>query len=310
MKPFFYLLKRETWEHPAFYIAPMVVGLIVLGIVLTAFVQGVGEHVGYDLMVEELTESSTEKLSVAYGWLMGATAIVFNVTFIFVLFFYLLDALYAERKERSILFWKSLPVTDTETVLSKVATAVFVMPLLTLAVIAITHILMLVITTVFIWAGGGSAWALLWGPAPLLESWVFLGYAMIVETLWYFPFVGWLLFASALARRTPFLWGVLPIIFIGIAEELVFGTERFMDMIGDRMTEVFPLALRIDRGDFGHRFRFLRDDIHGDGMAMGRISDLIRPADVVSEPALWGGFAVGAVFIALAIFLRRYRDDS
>ncbi|MEE8117991.1 MAG: ABC-2 transporter permease [Gammaproteobacteria bacterium] len=303
MKAFFYLLKREVWEHPAFYVAPSVVGLIVLALCLTGFIQGVGDHVGYDLMVEEWGDEPSGKISLALGWLMGSVAIIFNVVFMFIFFFYLLDALYAERKERSILFWKSLPITDTEAVLAKVATAVFVMPILTLAVIAVTHIAMMLITTVFIWTGGGSAWQLLWGPAPMLGTWSFLLYALVVETLWYFPFIGWLLFASALARRTPFLWGVLPIVFIGIAEEMFLGTERFFIMIGERIQSVFPTAIR-DR-DFG--IRSMRGD---DWEVVGKISDLIHPAEVIKEPGLWGGFAIGAGFILIAILLRRYRDES
>ncbi len=302
MKAFFYLLKRETWEHPAFYVGPGVVGLIILALTLTAFIQG-GDHVGFDLIVEEASEEPREKISAALGLLMGSVAILFNVVFMFIFFFYLLDALYAERKERSILFWKSLPVTDTETVLSKVATAVFVMPVLVLAVIVVTHIAMMLLTTGFIWAGGGSAWQLLWGPAPLLDTWGFLLYALIVETLWYFPFIGWLLFASALARRTPFLWGVLPIVVIGIAEAMFLGTERFMLMIGQRLQGVFPTVIR-DR-DFG--VRSMRGD---DWEVMGKLSDMIHPGDVITDPALWGGFAIGAGFIAVAILLRRYRDDS
>ena len=278
------------------------VGLIVLALCLTAFIQG-GDHVGYDLIVEEASEEPSEKISAALGLLMGSVAILFNVVFMFIFFFYLLDALYAERKERSILFWKSLPITDTETVLSKVATAVFVMPVLVLVVIAITHIAMMLLTTGFIWAGGGSAWQLLWGPAPMLDTWSFLLYALIVETLWYFPFIGWLLFASALARRTPFLWGVLPIVFTGIAEEMFLGTERFLTMIGDRLQGVFPTVIR-DR-DFG--IRSMRGE---DWEVMGKLSDMIHPADVITDPALWGGFAIGAGFITVAILLRRYRDDS
>ncbi len=79
MKAFFYLLKRETWEHPAFYVAPAIVGLIVISLVVTGFVQGVGEHVGYDLMVEEWADEPSQKISLALGWLMGSVAIILSI---------------------------------------------------------------------------------------------------------------------------------------------------------------------------------------------------------------------------------------
>lgn len=304
MKQFTMLVKRETWEHPAFWVAMLVVAvLLVGGGVPNAYYHA--PAVGFDNIVTSLQEAPEGSLPVAYSIGSMGVAVFFNMIMVFVLFFYLLDSLYADRKDRSVLFWKSLPVTDSTTVLSKLATAMFVIPGYALAAILATIVVFAIAMTPAIWIGGGGAWGLLWSQIPILSIATFLAYAFVVQSLWWFPLIGWGMLASAWARRTPFLWTVLPPVVIILLEETIFRTERFAEILGHRFVGVFPLAFR------DQDFEILFDDLHhGDLQVTGNITDLINPTPLLSEPGLWIGFAVGVVFIAGAIWLRRYRDEA
>src|SRR5206468_10746510 len=75
------------------------------------------------------------------GALIMGTALIVGI-------FYCLDALYGERRDRSILFWKSLPVSDVMAVLSKLAIPIVILPLLSFAVTVATQFFMLLLSTV------------------------------------------------------------------------------------------------------------------------------------------------------------------
>ncbi len=305
------LLKRETWEHPSFYVAPIVIlAIIILG-ALGGFVQGVGGTIGFNHLVTGLeTVAEPGRAGVIFATFVGI-ATTFQIVLVFVIFFYLLDALYSERKERHILFWKSMPVSDTETVLSKVLTATFVIPLFFFAGVFVTKIIFLMITSVFIWIGGGSALDLLWKPAPLFADFGISIFYIITAGLWMLPFTGWLLLASSIAKKArPFMWAILLPIFIIFLENIVFGTMRFIETIGNYFGTFFATAIAgIDEQTNEININNWSDlnQINVDDFSL---SNLIDPVAVITSPSLWAGMVIGVLFITAAIYLRRYRDDS
>src|SRR2546429_6571427 len=133
------LVRRELWERRALWIAPLVVdGLMVCG----AVVAGMKYHLTHGDMSGDDRPGGMAMFAV----MQGAASTPLSVVSLIVVAFYLLDCLYAERKDRSILFWKSLPVSDDKTVLSKLLVALLVMPL---GVFALGLLLSLLFT--FIW---------------------------------------------------------------------------------------------------------------------------------------------------------------
>jgi ABC-2 type transport system permease protein len=203
--------------------------------------------------------------------------------------FYSLDALYGERRDRSILFWKSLPVSDLTTVLSKAITPVVILPLVTFAVSVGTQSIMLLVSTVVL-LGSGQSVTPLWSHGSLFQSWpMLLHHLLIVHGLWYVPIYGWLLLVSAWARRAPFLWASLPLLAIGAVERIAFNTSHFARMLGHRL---------IGGPD---------DDFMTGSLSMHPLTHF-APGAFLSSPGLWIGLAVGAVFLAAAVRLRRYGD--
>ncbi|MBT8140943.1 MAG: hypothetical protein HKN88_01140 [Gammaproteobacteria bacterium] len=305
------LLKREYWEHPAFWIAPAVVfGIVILG-ALGGFIQGVGGTIGFTHLVNGL-EMTPEggRTGVIYATFIGIQS-VFLIVMPWVIFFYLLDALFSERKERHILFWKSLPVSDTETVISKVLTASLVIPVCFFLGVFVTKIVVLILSTLFIWFGGGSAYELLWKPAPIFSDVGVSIYTIIASGLWMLPFTGWLLFASSLAKKArPFLWAVLTPIFIAMMEGIMFGSNNFVDMIGNYVGSFFETAFQVGNSDLNVDIEGW-DDLHKLDLPDDfSLTSIINPVGLLSSIKLWVGAALGSAFIAGAIYLRRYRDDS
>jgi len=306
MKSFLVLMKREIWENPAFYFAPLVVAaLILVSGIYNAF-YSVGKYVGFERVVQLLGTIPEAARPIMYSW-WPALVVVFNMVMVFVLGFYLMDSLYADRKDRSILFWKSLPVPDSTTVLSKLATAMFTVPLFTLLVTIGSFLVLLVVCTIMIWLGGGSAWELVWKPTPLLDGTLFLSYAFLVQSLWYLPLIGWVMLASAWSRRAPFIWVVLPPVALILLEQMILRSQHLVTLIAERMVGVFPLAFRIEDS----QVRAMQDNFANQELSdIPQITDLIDPTPLLTSIDLWLGFAVAGLFIGAAIWLRRYRDET
>ena len=202
--------------------------------------------------------------------------------------FYCLDALNGERRDRSILFWKSLPVSDTTAVLAKASIPFVVLPLITFAVTVAAQWIMLLLSSAVLLGNGLSA-GTLWTQVHLFPMSLMLLYHLItVHVLWHAPFYGWLLLISAWARRAAFLWAVLPIIAIAFVEKIAFNTSHFATFLGDRLgggaeAMTMPGSMPIDPG------------VH---ITLGRY---------LSSPGLWIGLAFTALCLAAAVQLRRQR---
>ena len=321
MNTFGWLVKREYWEHKGgFYWAPIWVSGVMLLLTLLGIV--VAESAASRIQVNggipwrEISERMSSGdfvhagtgLDVAYVALAGLLCVVF----FFVVFFYLLGALYDDRRDRSVLFWKSLPVSDTSTVLSKVAAAVLLAPLISMAIATVAYIVLLVIVGI---------WALLHGinPLPAIGAshtlglfWRFL-LTLPVDALVALPTVGWLLFWSAYARSKPFLWAVLVPLFAFIANSwiglmgLPHLSKEFLykDVISRLLFGIMPGWWLEDGGE---KFRFTRNVFRGDDML-----EVFSPSHVyglLATPGVWVGAVAGTALIVAAIWLRRSRIET
>jgi len=300
------LIRRELWEHRAIYVMPLVIGLLVSLMSITGEVAVSGFDHAVDIGILGATNLGDNERSAAITVLM----ISLSSTFIFAMWiltiFYSLDALYAERKDRSILFWRSIPSTDFETVLSKLLTALVVIPLVTFAVIAITHVVVLLITSVWLGARGANAWHLLWSAAPFFDNWTATLVFLLALPLWLSPFVGWFLFVSAFTKRSPMLMAALPIAILPMLEGIIFETTVFVEAFFVRSVKM-PLFHGLDNLDLlfqeGEDFSMVGDA----SLSLLSLLDLGR---FFGSPGLWSGIVVCGLFTTAAIYVRRYRDDS
>lgn len=299
------LLRRELWEHRAIYIAPIVVAALMTLASMTGMVSVSGfEHVDIGIVgASNLPENA--RAAVISGIMIGlSTTFVFAMGILTI--FYALDSLYAERKDRSILFWRSIPVTDSETVISKLLTAVLVIPLVTFSLIVATHLAVLLINTVWVGMRGANPWHLIWASAPFFDNWAATLIFMLALPLWLSPFLGWFLFVSAYTKRSPFLVGFLPIAVLPLFEKMIFDSAVFAEAFFVRSVKM-PLFidLRTMEKIFEHG-----EDFAAFADAKLSLLGLMDLSGFLTNPGLWLGLVVCALFTAAAIYVRRYRDDS
>lgn len=280
-RPMYWSVRRELWENRSLYIAP----LIVAGVVLFGFaVSTIGMPARRRALL--LLDPAQQRTRVAVPY--DAAAIVLIATVFVVGVFYCLDALYGERRDRSILFWKSLPVSDRTTVLAKASVPLVVLPVITFPIIVITQFLMLLFTTAVLLPSGLAATT--WTRFNLIEQSIILLYGLITLMLWHAPIYGWLLLVSAWAKRSAFLWAALPFVAVSIFERIAFGTAYFSPMLRRRFLGHMATAFAVKPKEM-----------------INSLAQL-TPGRFLGAPGLWIGLIFAALFLAAAVKLRRNRE--
>lgn len=304
-KSFKALVKREYWEHRgAMFLTPAIMAAFFAGLLILTAVTGGSlvindnEHNSlFDFMVMgigQLQNLDEENIANKVQIGLNIPMVLFGFIMLVIGLFYTLGSLYDERKDKSILFWKSLPISDTETVISKFVSVCFLIPILYFVVLAAFQLFLLLFATVGAWFGGSSG-VTIWASSNLFGV-LFNGlFSLITASLWLAPVWAWLMFASSWAKKVAFLWGTLPVFLIAITEGWIFHTSSFIEMVANRIA---------------HGFTILNSNMHylvGGDMFDFQVS---RWYQVFGETEFWTGLAVSAVFLAGAIYTRRYRDES
>lgn len=298
------LIRRELLEHRSLYVVPAVLGMILVLLEITGHVTvgAFGKQVDFALL--GATHIGVNERGALISLMMSMMSFFFILEMLVLTTFYALDTLYAERKDKSILFWRSLPVTDSETVISKLLTAIVVVPLITLAIIVTTHLLSLLVTSIWVGARGANAWHLIWEAVPLLDNWAATFLFVIALVLWLSPFVGWFLLVSAYTKRSPMLMALLPIIILPMLEKIFIGSTLLSDAVFVRVWKL-PLFDRVDFKSVLNEETFRT--VGENGVSLLSMIDFGR---FIGSPGLWAGLVVCGLFTTAAIYVRRYRGES
>jgi ABC-2 type transport system permease protein len=279
----YWSIRRELWENRSIYVAPLAVAaLIPVGLLIstTRLPDRMRAVVGYKPLQQH----------VPFDQQISFAALLIMLTMFLVAVFYCLEALQRERRDRSILFWKSLPVSDLMAVLSKASIPLLIIPLLTFAITIATQSVMLLLSAAVLAATGQSVTEL-WNHLRFWQMSVMLLYHLVaIHGLWYAPIWSWLLLVSSWARRAAFLWAALPPLAIGVVEKIAFNSSHFGALIG----------YRLSGGPEGEAFT-------GASMSMNPLMHL-NPGRFLISPGLWSGLLLAAVFLAAAVRLRHYRE--
>jgi ABC-2 type transport system permease protein len=273
---FYWSVRRELWEYRSIYLAPLALaGVFLLGFVFVLFL------LPHTMRTLSSLDPAQQRKALAHPY-DTAAGLIFMAAFI-VSIFYSLDSLYGERRDRSILFWKSLPVSDLTAVLAKASVPLIVLPLLAFAITVVTQSIMLLLSSVVLLASGLSV-ATLWTQLQLYQTLLGLLYHVVtIHMLWYAPIYAWLLLVSAWARRMPFLWAVLPPIAIGVFEKITLQSSHFVALLEYRCCGESEAV----------------DSMQGMHLTQGHF---------LSTPGLWTGLAFCAICLAAAVWLRRYKE--
>ncbi|MFN2622647.1 MAG: ABC transporter permease [Chthoniobacterales bacterium] len=286
IRPFYWSVRRELWENRSLYMAPLIVaGVVVFGFIFSAI--GLAERRHEVLLLDDPMK---QRAAIEMPYDMAALMLMF--TAFIVGLFYCLDALYGERRDRSVLFWKSMPVSDRTSVLAKAFVPLVVMPFITFALILAAQLMILLITSILLLFHGMNPVTTI-THTNLVQNSMILFYALIALSLWHAPTYAWALLVSSWARRATFLWAVLPVIAISIFERITSGTSYFSLFIRDRFMSWAAEAFALRHGP--------------KGMPILDTLSQLTPGRYLMTPGLWLGLIVAAVFLVLAIRLRRYQ---
>jgi ABC-2 type transport system permease protein len=280
MNRFVWAIRRELWENRSIYVGP----LAVAGIILVGFAVSLA---AWPARIQAASAVGASQLREAVQQPYVVAALMLMVIEILISIVYSLDALYGERRDRSILFWKSMPVSDRTTVVAKASIPILVLPFVTFVATVGTQVVMLLIGSAALAARDVSV-GTLWGQLSLLDLiWINLIHLVTLHGVLWAPLYAWLLLVSAWAPRAPFLWAALPPVAIAIAERIAFNTTHFATLLGDYF--------------FGGP---------GASGATGMTMDMLAPHSVshfLASPHLWLGLAVAGVMLSGAVRLRRAR---
>ena len=302
-RPLFWSVRRELWENRSLYFAPATVSAVML----IAMVIGVGRILAAHPDLSRHDAPTPAMLALPYDF----AAVAIMLTSFIVAIFYCLGALHNERRDRSILFWKSLPVSDTATVVSKVIAAVVIAPLIAAVVTLAGYIGAQIIMSVWFLAHGVNPFSLLWAHIEPFSLWLHLLAMVPVNAVWALPTVGWLLVWSAAVRSKPFLWAVVIPILAGVLNFWVgllglpnIDTRFFWgDLVGRALLSIVPAGWIAPNSVGMHGVDF----VNGDQLAAISYSSM---AHAFTLPDMWIGAVVGIALIAAAIWFRRWRDEA
>jgi len=318
MKTFLTLMKREYWENRGGFVwAPtIVVGLFGLfffmGLIAAAIhlsnAPAQLRDLPLDRFIGNLRPDQIATAGNTLRHILGAFGLCIQIVLGVVLFFYLLGSLHDDRKDRSILFWKSMPVSDFSTLLSKYLSAAIVAPVFSWLAVIVLHLMLLIMVSLFLLMNGVTKFGFLWTEADLPGMWLRMFVGIPVNALWALPAFGWLMMVSSWSRALPFLWALFTPIVVGIMLTIIDFMSSlqipeswfWIHMFCRGILGVVPWTFASDKSSFGFNFdgNLGPYDLYS-WHAMGQ---------ALTSAELWIGAVVGLAMLGVAFYFRRYRE--
>jgi ABC-2 type transport system permease protein len=298
LRTFQMLVRRELWEHRSLWAAPLTVAALLL---LSALLTHGAAQVDPADTAEWL---DPQKKAILFALAQWGLTVPHYLVMVLVQTFYLLDCLYGERKDRSILFWKSLPVSDGVTVASKMVVGCVLLPFGTFALALVTDVLFTAIWDLRA-VIGHSPELVAWDTVAFLKTQAVMFLGLMISILWYAPFFSAFVLASAWIRRNVLMWVTLVPLLAIIVERLAFGTHYIYSLLHYRTFDIWG-TLRVESAILGS----LRDLGPATVVSIPEVYDRVHILPAFTNIDLWLGvlFALACGYAAARI--RRYRDDT
>ena len=277
------LVRREFWEHRWMWIVPLSIAAAIVAAAM--FPHG-------DMQIDH-GDMTLQRRMEMFALFHSALTLPQFLLLAVLLPYYLLDCLFAERKDRSILFWKALPISDAQTVLSKLLVALVIVPLGVFALTLVTDLAAWSILAVRLRDSPAAGGFLSWDTGVWLQTQALILVAVVVVALWYAPIAAYLLLVSAWAKRSPFLWAVLPPLGLMIAERIALDSHGFHAFLAYRLNGIWGVL----GGHSAH------------AGAAARVMPGLHPVAAFADIDLWLGLAAAAGLVWLTIRVRRHQDD-
>lgn len=321
MKTLPWLFRREFWENKGgFFWAPIVAGglFVVLNFMVLAVASAAAERSNIQIGLmkfdtalakapEQVKAIAATGIDVTILMIAAMVAVVTAV----VVFFYSLGALYDDRRDRSVLFWKSLPISDRDTVLSKAVSALLLAPSIGMVAGILTGIATVLVVSTFMAFHGQNFFGIVFFEAHPFRMTLLALATVPVSALWALPTVGWLMLCSAWARSKPFLWAVGIPVGLGIVVSW-FDLMKSLNtpdswfwkhVVARALLGVMPASWMSEA-----QFEALEDVEEASDIA--NVISFGTVFEVLGQIELWVGAAIGLAMLFAATRLRRWRDEA
>ncbi|MGJ8662975.1 MAG: hypothetical protein ACSHWU_04955 [Marinicella sp.] len=310
------LLQREYWEHRgAFLKTPIIMGIVFSVLLLLIYFTtdrfdlklNSGQAVEFG--VKSLENLEPSKIQAALDIFMMSTAGLYHFVLFIIIFFFLLGSLYDDRKDGSILFWKSLPVSDTQTVLSKLLTATIMAPLIFTAGLIISHLIFFILLSLILLINGVNPFTILWSNVNFINNWGAFMIGCLAQAMWAMPVYGWLLFASSYSKRRPFLLAVFAPIMAGFVWYW-YNALVNLDVVRIGVFKTIGILMAKATTPFTSGLGFTMDEIDFDPTEQTSTEVIRSMLNGLTSPSIYYGLVFAAIAIGLAIYVRRFRNAT
>jgi ABC-2 type transport system permease protein len=323
MSTFTWLVKREYWEYRGGFLwAPVTIAAVFLALMIIVLISaelaaqqhGINVNgIQLDLLKQSLSPEHVAKLNAGMDVGLLTLGFPIGIGLFFVVFFYTLGSLYNDRSDRSVLFWKSLPISDLHTVLAKVVAASLLAPAFAIVAMMALQLGFLILMTLFAAINGVNAISVLWSPLHLIRLWTLMILMIPVNALWALPTIGWLLLCSSFVRSKPFLWAVmLPlgagfvVSWVHVMQQMALPNGWFWEHVVGR------LLLSLVPGGWINQdtFRSLQHAGNDVPEAVAGLLSFDTIGAQLTSPDLLIGAVAGIAMIAAAVYFRRRRTEA
>ncbi|GAC1455901.1 MAG: ABC transporter permease [Steroidobacteraceae bacterium] len=296
------LVRREFWEHRTLWLAPLATAaLLVVGTLFARHMQFQVDDVSHaEFSARQALAVSTIAQAVVFMTLNLVAALFVS--------FYLVDCLYAERRDRSISFWKSMPVSDGLTVASKLLVAMVAVPLGVWALAAATHVVISVVFAVHAALGHVPANAVAWHTLTWLRVELLLLIGSALGVAWNAPIAGYFLLVSVLARRNAVMWAMGIPLLVPLVERVVLGSHYAWTFMVYRLQGIWDILA--NHGDLNFIAGQAADNSHFNLPPIDALLGELNFRAAFLAPDLWLGLLAAAAMLYAATRIRRYRDDT
>ena len=296
---FFTMIRREIQEHKvAFIYAPFAVALV-LCFVFASFFFGITDiqtnefNFSTEIYDEDYQEAMLLASPEAKARVIRAGLIFLGLPILltvgFGLLAYSLSTFADERKDKSLIFWRSMPVSDLTTVFSKLLFVIFIVPLLVMPNIILLQSVAMLSASIYFVSNDIVPFSYLW-TSYFLTDWFRIIFSLWAQALWSLPIFLWLMFAGTYSRR-PVIGAAVPLVATIVLERIIFKTNEVWGFIDNRLgfwsrADSFPIALEEIR--------------------VVDISDIIL---MLSTQAFWIGMIASAILVAGIVYTRSTNND-
>lgn len=305
MSTFITLLRKEILENKGTFLwLPVIVGTVLIALVLGTLL--FSDNIAFRLNSDGITglsalpgEMTIEDRYQVTQIVLSALAVPFLIPLSLVIIFYVGHALFDERKDRSILFWKSLPVSDRLTVISKIIMAILIFPLSYWLISSITQLLFLSIISVYGLMANLPVWPFLFQADLVLGHAFTYLFALIAQGFWLLPVYAYVLFCSSWAPRSPLFLSIAVMAIISLA----ISGWRFLNF--GQLTGFEPLGWAMRRfGDSPLPLSF-KMGIESPSEIMGHGASLMALVEAFASPMMWLGWLIALPLLWGAVVMRR-----